>query len=377
MPLKNKRVEDNTRLLAALPTLEYLIKKRAKVIVVSHLGRPEGKIVRSLKLDPVARELGASLKKSVKKLETGNWEWSDKNKEYFKRQIDQMKAGQVIMLDNIRFSADEEKNASALAAKLAALADIFVLDGFAVAHRAASSVSGVTKYLPSFAGLLLERELKGLERVVKKPNKPYVAVMGGIKTETKVPMLKNLLPKVNNILIGGGILNSILKCKKYKIGQSIADENCASLLRQAMNSKKIIMPVDLIVGDRDGKDFRLVSLRGKPHQVCKNNEAIFDIGPETICLFSGFIKNAKTLVWNGAVGYFEQKPYNIGTLAVARLIASRSKGYAYGVIGGGETVQAMAMTGMGEFVDLISTGGGAMLEFLAGKKLPGIKALEH
>ena len=375
VPLSGKRVADSARVQASLPTIKFLLKKKAKVIIVSHLGRPEGKIARALKLDPVVRELGVMLGKPVKKLETGNWRWSEKKRAYFKKQIDQMRPGQVIMLDNIRFSPDEEKNSVVLARELAGLADIFVLDGFAVAHRAAASVSGVAQLIPSFAGLLLTAEIKGLEKVLKRPEKPFVAVLGGIKTASKTPLLKNLLPKVNHILLGGGLLNSYLLGKKYRIGASVAERESAPVLKRVLAGKKLVRPVDLVVGDKNGKNFRLVALGRQPHKICAKEEAIFDIGPETICLYAGYIKSAKTLLWNGAVGYFEQKPYNIGTFAIARLVAARSRGKAFGVIGGGETVQAMAATGMEEFVDLVSTGGGAMLEFLSGKVLPGIKAL--
>ncbi len=376
VPVKNGKVEDDSRIIASLPTIEYLYKAGAKVILVAHLGRPGGKIVPSLKLDGVAVRLGSLLKKKVKKINTKDFKLNKGELEKLRGDLDKMKAGQVVMLENIRFSPYEKKNTGNLAKDLASLADIFVFDGFAVAHRASASVSGVAKYLPSYAGLLLEKEIEGLRRVLKRPKKPFVAIIGGVKVSTKAPVIKNLLPKVSKILIGGAILNTYLKCRKYGVGMSLVDSNCESVLKKLVKKRKVILPVDLVVGDNKGRNFRIVRLNKKSFKICQGHEAIYDIGPESICLFSKYIKKAKTLVWNGAVGYFEQKPYNIGTLSIARLVASRSKGRAYGVIGGGETIQAMDEVEMSEFVDLISTGGGAMLQYLAGEKLPGIKALK-
>lgn len=376
VPIKNKSVIDDSRIVASLPTIKYLSDAGAKVILIAHLGRPDGEVVPELKLDSVAECLSNLLKKQVKKIETKNFKFNNEALHKLRDSIDQMELGQVVMFDNIRFSPYESKNTGTLAKDLASLADAFVLDGFAVAHRASASVTGVAKYLPSYAGLLLEEEINGLKKILKKPKKPFIAIMGGIKVSTKVPVMLNLLPKVSNILIGGGILNSYLKCRKYGVGMSKVDGSCDKIMKKMGKKRKMILPVDLVVGDNKGRNFRIVRLGKKPHNICTGHEAIYDIGPESICLFSSYIKKSQTIVWNGAVGYFEQKPYNIGTLSIARLVASRSKGRAYGVIGGGETLQAMKEIEMGEFVDLISTGGGAMLEFLSGRKLPGIEALK-
>ena len=343
VPVKNKKVLDNSKILAALPTIKFLIGKNAKVILVSHFGRPKGKIDRSMRMDPMADHLGVLLNKDIKKFETRDWKLSQKDKEYFKKQIEMMSPGQVAMLENIRFSPDEKNNKGALAKDLAALADMFVLDGFGVAHRADASVVGVAKYLPSYAGFLLENEVKGLEKVLKKPRKPFVLVLGGIKVETKAPVAKYLMPKVDNILVGGAIFNTYLKAQKYKVGESVVDDVDVAESMKCCRNKKVILPMDLVVGQKNGKNFRVVELQAKPHQVCKKGEAIFDIGPRTIRLYAKYIKKAGTVVWNGAMGYFEQAPYNTGTLSVARLVASRAKGRAYGVIGGGETLQAMEL----------------------------------
>ncbi len=380
VPIKRKKVLDDTRLHASIPTIEYLISKKAKVIILTHVGRPEGKVVAGLKVDPIVEELSKLLKRKVKKIETGNFKLNDKKKLEIVKNIEKMRPGQVVMMDNIRFSPDEKKDTGTLSQELANLADYFVLDGFAVAHRPSASVVGVAKYLPTYAGLLLEQEIKGLEKVTEKYKKPYVAIIGGAKTETKIPVIKSLLKKADYILIGGGIFNTYLAAKGVKVGKSLVDKNFKKEALEYCKKRKVILPVDFIVGDMEGKKFRVVAMpKGKGFLSSfgiKPAEAILDCGPETIRLYAKYIKKAQTLVWNGAMGYFEQKPYDVGTLSIARLVASRSKGKAYGVIGGGETLQSMDMVGMNEYVDLISTGGGAMLEFLGGKELPGVEVVK-
>jgi phosphoglycerate kinase len=368
VPVKRGKVMDDTRLHASIPTLKYLIKAKAKVVIVTHLGRPDGKKDRKLKLDPVAKKLGELLGKKVKKLPRYSGIAVEK-------QISGMKGGQVVMLENIRFSPDEKKNTGELGKELAGLVDLFVLDGFAVAHRSAASVVGVPSFIPSYAGLLLEQEIKGLERITKKPKHPLVVVIGGAKTETKIPVIKNLLPKADHILIGGAILNTYLASKGYGVGASLVDNEFKKQALEFCSKRKIIVPADVVVGDKEGKNVRVVEITKNKSTICNQQSAIYDIGPATMRLFAPYIKKAQTLVWNGALGLFENKSYAMATLAAARLVASRSKGKAYGVIGGGETIQAMGMVGMTDDIDLISTGGGAMLEFLSGKDLPGIKAI--
>ncbi len=375
-PMKNKKIADDTRLRESIPTIEYLAKAGAKVVLIMHLGRPEGKTVADLKIDPIAAVLGKLLKKPVKKLAVKNWKLDEKERIRLKSEIAKMKPGQVAMLENIRFSPFEEGNKGDFAKSLAGLGDIFVLDGFAVCHRSDATVAGLAKYLPSYAGFLLEKEISGLLKAVNNPKRPFVLVMGGIKLETKIPVIKKLLPKVDQLLIGGGIASTYFYEAGYGVGDSLVDIEYSREVFANCRKTKVIKPVDLIVGEKDGKKYRVVEMSGEPHKICGRNEAIFDIGPATIRLYSNYIKKARTIVWNGAMGWFEKKPYDVGTLAVARLVASRSKGKAFGIIGGGETLEAMAKTGMGEYVDLVSTGGGAMLEFLAGKKLAGLTALE-
>lgn len=376
VPIHRNLVLDDTRIRAALPTIKYLIKKKAKIILVTHIGRPEGEIVSSLKIDPVAKRLAKLLKRKIIQLDTRNWRLSVMKKVNILNQIEKMRSGQVAIMENIRFSPFESQVDGVLAQELANTADYFVLDGFAVAHRASASVTGVASYIPAYAGLLMEAEVSALSHVVDKPVKPFVAVIGGAKVSTKVPVIKNFLKISDHILIGGGLFNTYLVAKNYDIGDSLVDDDMKKKILTYGIRKKIIKPVDVVVGNKSGEHIRIVDIKDKPHQICKKGEAIFDIGPKTIQLFAQYIKSAQTLVWNGAMGYFEQKPYDSGTRAIARLVASRSQGHAYGVIGGGETIQAMDIVGMTDMVDFVSTGGGAMLAFLAGEKLPGLEILK-
>src|SRR3989339_1754985 len=238
-------------------------------------------------------------------------------------EIKKIKNGEIVMLENIRFFPDEAENENNFGKTLASIADIFVLDGFAVAHRDSGSVTGVAKHLPSYAGLLLEKEVVGLSKALVKPKKPFVLVLGGAKMETKIPVLKNLLPKVDYVLIGGGIFNTYLWAKGYKVGGSLIDKDWKREVLALLKSKKVILPVDFVVGKEDGAGAK-VQLTTYNLQLT-NSEAIFDIGPATIRLYAQYIKKARTIVWNGAMGYFEQKPYDVGTLSIARLVASRSK----------------------------------------------------
>ncbi len=371
VPIKNDKVIDNLRLVSHLETIHFLIKKGAKIILMAHLGRPKGKVVQSLKLDPVAKELSKLLKKKVKKIETKSF----KNIEAIQKELNSIRSGQVVLLDNIRFSPDEKNNTGTLAADLSSLADIFVLDGFGVAHRSSASVVGIAQYLPSYAGLLLDHEITTLTKVIKNPKQPFVVILGGGKLETKIPVIKNILPKADTLLVGGALANTYLKAKGYKNGKSLVSDDLQKEALKYGSNKKVVMPVDLVVGSWDGKRYRIVDVEKKPHRLCAEDEAILDIGPKTIQLFSKYIKGSKTLLWNGAMGYFEQSPYHIGTMSLSHLVADQSKGKTFGIIGGGETIQTMKMAKGLDDIDLVSTGGGAMLEFLSGKELPGIKIL--
>ncbi len=373
VPVKDGKVKEDARLLASIPTIEYLLKKGAKVILVSHLGRPEG-VEEKYSLKPVALRLGELMKLKIEIL--------DGNLTEIKQKLNK-NIGKLVLLENIRFYDGERKNDKKFAKELAGLADYFVLDGFAVAHRDSPSVSGVAKYIPAYAGLLLEKEIIGLSKALVKPKRPFVLVLGGAKMETKIPVLKNLLPKVDYVLIGGGIFNTYLWAKGYKVGGSLIDKDWKKEVLALLKNKKVVLPVDVVAGDEKGSKVRAVNLSKEKGfldslrslGMTDGEWAIYDIGPATIRLYAQYIKKAQTIVWNGAMGYFEQKPYDVGTMSIARLVASRAKGKAFGIIGGGETLQAMEKVKMTEFVDLVSTGGGAMLEFLGGKQLPGVKAV--
>ena len=365
VPIKGKKVLENYKIKKSLLTIKELLEKGAKVVVVSHLGRPT-RVDKKLSLKPVAVELGAFLQKEIPLLTI-----SDLVKT--KNHITALQPGSLAMLENIRFLAGEVENSNKLAEDLAGLADVFVSDCFAVAHRDAASITGITRYLPSYAGNLLAEEVHGLDAVLQHPKKPLVAILGGIKMETKIPVLKNLLTKADYILVGGGIVNTYLWAKGYKLGDSIIDKNFKKEILQYCSKKKIILPVDVIVGPKDGKKARAVSVK---NLTLKKGQGIFDIGPQTIKLFSKYIKKAKTLVWNGAMGNFEQHPYQYGTYAIAHLLAAQSKRIAFGVAGGGETIQVLQKLHVLSDLDLASTGGGSMLEYLGGKKLPGVEAVK-
>ncbi|MFA7245200.1 MAG: phosphoglycerate kinase [Candidatus Magasanikbacteria bacterium] len=376
VPLKKGEILDDEKIVKSLPTIRMLQAKKAKIIIVTHLGRPEGKVVASLKVDPIAVRLGELLKQKIVKLDTKDWSKNknDKIRLDLITTVDALRPAEVAMMENIRFSPDEEDNKGDLSQELANLADIFVLDGFAVAHRADASVVGVDKYLPSYAGLLLETEIKILTKVLKNPKKPFVSIIGGIKAETKIPVMKNLLKTSNHLLIGGGIVNTYLYALGYKVGASIIDKDYAQEILKYCKNKKVVKPLDVVVGDIKGKKYFVMDINEK-FKITDKNLAIYDIGPKTIHEFSKIIKKANTIIWNGAMGYFEQNPYQYGTYSIARLVASRSKGKAFAVVGGGETILSLEAVKMTEYVDHVSTGGGAMLEFLSGKKLPGLKIL--
>ena len=257
VPLKKSKILDDEKIIKSLPTIQALQAKEAKIIIVTHLGRPEGKIVPTLKVNPLALRLGELLKQRIVKLDSKNWAKSggDQMRLEMLTTIDAMRPGEVAMLENIRFSKDEEGNKGTLAEELANLADIFVLDGFAVSHRADASVVGVAKYLPVFAGLLMETEVKALSKVLQRPRKPLVAIIGGIKAETKIPVIKNLLKKSNYILIGGGIVSTYLYALGFKIGSSVVDKKYAKEILQYCKNKKVIKPLDVVVGDIKGKKY--------------------------------------------------------------------------------------------------------------------------
>lgn len=360
-------VADHSKILASLSTIKFLLDHKAKIILITHLGRPRGKVVNSLRLEPVVKEL----KKLLQKYRKDIGYWNDWNFENIKNIVNEMGEGEILVLENLRFQKEEESNNAKFAKSLAGLARIYINDAFAVCHRKVASIVAIARYLPSYQGLLLEKEIEALNKVVKHPKKPMVVMMGGAKVATKIGMINNLLKKSNQILLGGGLANTFLKAKRYEVGKSLFDKDGIKFAKKLLKSKKLILPIDIVVAkNKNGKP------TVKEVRKVSKNDMILDIGPETIKLFAGFIHNANTLVWNGPLGYYENKIFSHGSIALGRLIAARSSGRAYGVVGGGETLDVLEDTKMAKFIDHVSTGGGAMLEFLEGKSLPGIKALE-
>lgn len=370
VPLRGKKILEDYKITKSLPTIEYLVQCGARVVLASHLGRPKG-VEAKLSLRPVASRLAELLKQKVPLLPIATLKGWQK----MESAVRALGNGEVVMLENIRFIAGEKKDSPELAKKLARLADLFVLDGFAVAHRAAASVSGVARFLPSYAGFLLANEVKILSQAVMHPRRPLVVILGGIKIETKIPIIKNLLSKADAILVGGAIATTYEWAKGNSVGASIVGKEFKKDILKYCHNKKVIVPIDAVVGDAKGNHAQVIAT-DRSFAVANKNFGMYSIGPKTVQLFSAYIKKARTLIWNGALGWFEQPPYGHANRAIAHLFAARSKGRAFGICGGGESVEVLRHEGLFDDIDLVSTGGGAMLEFLAGKKLPGLTALQ-
>lgn len=354
------------KLRATMPTIKYLINRKAKVVVVSHLGRPEGR-ERKFSLKPVADRLAKILERKVLFVSAGLDEGDKVDQE-----LEKMKDGQVALLENIRFYPGEKKNDKFLSKRLAGLADYFVNDAFATAHRKHASTAGVTRYLPSYAGKLMESEIHNLGRLLGEPKKPFEVLMGGEKISSKLPTLQSLLKVADEILIGGGMANSFFRAKGYSIGKSRVSKDDVNKAKKLLSKRKIILPKDVIAATSQTSKAKVRI--AAPNDIRKN-EYVLDVGPQTVLDFSARIKKARTIAWNGPVGLFEVKKFSHGTVALGRIIAARANGKAFAVVGGGETIMALQQTGMSRHIDHVSTGGGAMLEFLTGKTLPGIKPL--
>lgn len=362
------------RLRQSVPTVGLLMGAGAKVILISHRGRPKGRKVTSLRMAPVAKRFSDMLGKKVKAV-------PDCVGPSVKKAVDAMGNGDVLLLENLRFKAGESKNDTKFAKKLAAVADLYVNDAFASSHRKAASVVAVTKELPSYAGLLLIKEIEALEHAMKKSKKPFVVVMGGAKVSSKIGAIENLMKVADKVLLGGALLIPFLEVQGFGVGKSDTEKEDMDAALKLVHSKhfpKIVLPIDVLVGNptRPKERLKTVDVTVNPSKISdKRGHGILDIGPKTISAYASFIRSAKTIVWNGPLGLFEVPKYSHGTLALGRLIAARSKGRAFGLVGGGETVMALERTGLADCVDHVSTGGGAMLEFIEGKDLPGIKAL--
>jgi phosphoglycerate kinase len=369
VPLDDKlKITDDIRIRAALPTIKYALDKGAKVILMSHLGRPDGKVVESMRLTPVAKRLEELLGKKITKTD-------DCIGDAVRNTAAAMKPGDVVLLENLRFHAQEESNDPAFAKELASLGDVFVNDAFGTAHRAHASTEGVTKYLPSVAGFLLEKEIQYLGSAVDNPKRPFIAILGGAKVKDKIKVIDNLLNKVDALLIGGGMAYTFLKAQGKTIGSSKLDKDGFDTAKQALDkaAKKnipMLLPVDHVIADKfdANANTKVVGVD------IPDGWMGLDIGPKTIKLFEDKLKGAKTVVWNGPLGVFEMEKFAKGTEEIAKFLAGL-KG-ATTIIGGGDTAAAMLKFKLEDKMSHISTGGGASLEYLEGRGLPGIDALQ-
>lgn len=365
VPIKEGVVKDDTRIRAALPTIEYLLDHKAAVILCSHLGRPKGEPEEQYSLRPVAAYLGNLLKKDVQFAD-------DCIGAQAVEKAAALKAGDVLVLENTRFHAGETKNDADMAKKLASLADIFVNDAFGSAHRAHSSTAGVADYLPAVAGFLLEKEIQYLGQAVAEPKRPFVAILGGAKISDKIGVIQNLLGKADSILIGGGMANTFLKAKGLEMADSLVEEESVALAKELMDKggDKIKLPVDMVLADQFDANAKSQTL---PVGNVPAGWRMLDIGPETVKAYAKLLEDAKTVVWNGPMGVFEFPAFAKGTFGVAQAVADSS---AVSIIGGGESVAAVNQSGLAGKITHISTGGGASLEMLEGKVLPGVAVLQ-
>lgn len=368
VPMKNGQVSDETRIRAALPTIQYLVDQGAKVLLASHLGRPKGQAVEELRLTPVAKRLSELLGKDVKKTDEA---YGDS----VKSEIDSMNEGDVLLLENVRFYPGEEKNDPELAKAFAELADVYVNDAFGAAHRAHASTEGIAKYIPAVSGFLMEKELDVLGKALSNPERPFTAIIGGAKVKDKIGVIDNLLEKVDNLIIGGGLAYTFVKAQGHEIGKSLLEEDKIELAKSFMEKAKtkgvnLYIPVDAIVADDFSADAntKVVAIEEIP----ADWEAL-DIGPKTAETYRDVIQKSKLVIWNGPMGVFEIDKFAQGTKAVAQALADAND--TYSVIGGGDSAAAVEKFGLAEKMSHISTGGGASLEFMEGKQLPGVVAL--
>ncbi|MDU0205153.1 MULTISPECIES: phosphoglycerate kinase [Paenibacillus] len=367
VPVENGQITDDTRIRETLPTIKYLVEQGAKVILAAHFGRPNGQVVEELRLTPVAVKLAELLGQNVIKADQSVGE-------IVKAQVDALENGDVLLLENVRFNEGEEKNDPELAKAFADLADLFVNDAFGAAHRAHASTSGIAAYIPAVSGLLMEKELDVLGKALNNPERPFTAIVGGSKVKDKIAVIENLLNIADNVLIGGGLSYTFLKAQGYEIGKSLLDNSKLDLALSFIEKAKekgvnFLLPVDIVVTDKFSADAntQIVDIDSIP----ADWEGI-DIGPKTRALYADVIAKSKLVVWNGPMGVFEIEPFSHGTRAVAEACA-KTEGYT--VIGGGDSAAATEKFHLAEQMNHMSTGGGASLEFMEGKALPGVVAL--
>ena len=364
VPIKEGKIKDDTRIRAAMPTIQYLIEQGAAVILCSHLGRPKDQPEPEFSMKPVAEYLGKLLGKPVAFAE-------DCIGPAAEQAAAALEPGGVLVLENTRFHKGESKNDPEMAKQLASLADVYVNDAFGSAHRAHASTEGVAKFLPAVAGFLLEKEIQYLDQAVENPKRPFVAILGGAKVSDKIGVIKNLLTKADTVLIGGGMANTFFKAQGYPVADSLVEDEALDTARElvALGGGKLRLPVDVVIADKfeDGAASKVIDVGPVP-----DGWRILDVGPQTVASFSKVIAEAGTVVWNGPMGVFEMPNFAKGTFAIAKAVADSQ---AISIIGGGDSAAAIAQSGLADKISHISTGGGASLEMLEGIPLPGLAAL--
>ncbi len=369
VPLKDGVVTDETRINKIVPVIDFLIKKKSKIIIISHVGRPKGEINKKLSLKPICENLEKKINHKIKLFSDNVFKL--KKEDLFKNADDQ-----IVLLENIRFYKEEEKNDTFFAKHLAKLGDLYVNDAFSCSHRSHASVSKITQFLPSFAGLQLESEINALKKVTTEIKRPITCIIGGSKITTKIGIIKNLIPKFDNIIIVGGMANNIIDYQGNNVGKSIKEENYEIIVKEIFetsnnHSCKIIFPEDVLVG----KNLNDTSKTKELNDI-KNDDLILDIGPKTIKKIKEIIEISNTVLWNGPAGYFENPNFANGSYEIAKAISIRNKKKSiYSVVGGGDTIAVINQINVLKDFNFVSTAGGAFLEYLEGKELPGIKAL--
>jgi len=366
VPFKNGLISDETRIDKILPVINFLIKKQSKIIVISHVGRPKGLVNKDFSLKPVCENLEKKIQKKIKLFKEDIFKL--KKEDLFKDPNDQ-----IVFLENIRFYEGEEKNDDSFAEHLAKLADLYVNDAFSCSHRAHASVCKITKFLPSFAGLQMETEINALKKVTSEIKKPITCIIGGSKISTKIGIIKNLISKFDNIIIVGGMANNIIRYKGCQIGKSIKEENCEEMIKEIFDTSKnhsctITFPEDVMIGKNMEDQSQIKEINN-----IQEDDLILDVGPKTLIKIKGIIEKSETVLWNGPAGYFENPNFANGSYEIAKSIIKKKS--IYSVVGGGDTIAVINEIENIENFNFVSTAGGAFLEFLEGKELPGIKAL--
>ncbi len=366
VPLKNGEITDTTRIDKVLPTIEFLLKQDSKIIILSHIGRPKGKVIRDLSLKPIQEDIEKKLNEKIKLIEKNIFEIK-------KDMLDNLNE-KILLIENIRYYPEEEKKDLNFAKHLASLGDIYVNDAFSCSHRAHASVDNITKFIPSYCGIQMNTEINALKKVTSDIERPIMCIIGGSKISTKIKIIKNLIPKFENIAIVGGMANNLLKYKGFNIGNSINEQNCSEIIGEIFylaekNNCNIIFPKDVAVGKKLGDKSQIKELSD-----LQDDDLILDIGPKTIYSINSELEKCKTVLWNGPAGYFENPNFAVGSKEIAKKIIEL-KNKIYSVAGGGDTIAVLNEINAFEKFNFVSTAGGAFLEYLEGKEIPGIRAL--